>query len=328
MRIIGRLGIALASVAVLSTRAPAQDPLSQAKSLYDAASYTEALAVLNQIETTADVVELEKYRALCWLALGRPKDAEQSLEHLAMTRPLYTLEGTDASPKLVTLFQAVRRRTLPEASKQMYEGARASFNRGDMAQASKQFKDVIALADTAPQEHAALMAELKMLATGFAQLSEAAALKAAVPPAGSAPPVAASTPPPAAPSPNAPPAGSPSRAEAPAVATNASKAPGADPVYDASDTTVTAPVSAGRPVPAWVRPEALRYFAFQGLLEVVVDEQGRVATARMAKPITPTFDRLLLAAAKEWRYEPATLAGRPVKYRLTYQYSLAPSSPK
>lgn len=335
MRIIGRLGMVLACIGAISARAAGQDPLNQAKALYDSASYTEALTLLNEVETTADVVELEKYRALCWLALGRPKDAERSLEHLAMVRPLYTLEGTDASPKLVTLFQDVRRRTLPEASKKMYETARDSYNRGDMAQASRQFKDVIALADTAPQEHAALMAELKMLATGFAQLSEAAALKAAVPAPASAPPVAASTPPPApaqgasgAPSPNSPPAGSLSRAEAPAVATNASKAPGADPVYDASDTMVTAPVSAGRPVPAWVRPEALRYFAFQGLLEVVVDEQGRVATARMAKPITPTFDRLLLTAAKEWRYEPATLAGRPVKYRLSYQYSLAPSRPK
>jgi TonB family protein len=335
MRIIGRLGMVLTCLGTLSMGAARQDPLSQAKGLYDSASYTEALTVLNQVETTADVVELEKYRALCWLALGRPKDAEHSLEHLAMMRPLYTLDGTDASPKLVALFQDVRRRTLPAASKQLYESARASFNRGDMAQASKQFTDVILLADTAPQEHAALMAELKMLATGFAQLSEAAAMKGAAPTPASALPTNAPTPARApaqessgAPSPNAPPTGSLPRAEAAAVATNAPNSPGADPVYDASDTMVTAPVSTGRPVPAWVRPEALRYFAFQGLLEVVVDEQGRVATARMAKPITPTFDRLLLTAAKDWRYEPATLAGRPVKYRLTYQYSLDPSRPK
>ena len=91
---------------------------------------------------------------------------------------------------------------------------------------------------------------------------------------------------------------------------------------------MTPPVSASRPVPAWVRPEALRYFAFQGSLEVVVDEQGRVSSATMVKPITPTFDRLLLTAAKDWRFEPAMMAGRPVKYRLTYQYSLAPPRPK
>lgn len=87
-------------------------------------------------------------------------------------------------------------------------------------------------------------------------------------------------------------------------------------------------MAAGRPVPAWIRPEALRYFALQGSLEVVVDEQRRVAAATMVKPITPTFDRVLINAAKDWRFEPATLAGRPVKYRLTYHYSLAPSRPK
>jgi hypothetical protein len=73
---------------------------------------------------------------LCLLALNRPKDAEQSLERLAMTRPLFTLDGADASPKLVALFQDVRKRTLPEASRQFYQRARASFESGDMAEGS------------------------------------------------------------------------------------------------------------------------------------------------------------------------------------------------
>jgi TonB family protein len=318
MKIIGRLGIALACLgAVSTTRATAQDPLSQAKSLYDSAAYTEALAALNQVETTADVVELEKYRALCWLALGRPKDAERSLEHLAMTRPLFTLEGTDVSPKLLALFQDVRRRILPEATKQIYQNARASFDRGDMAQASRQFNEVIALADSAPKENAVLMGELKMLATGFAQLSDAATSKTAAPAPAGTPPSAAIPPEPI----PAPAAQKPAASADPAP-------PSGSPIYSASDTMVTPPVSAARPVPAWVRPEALRYFSFQGSLEVVVDEQGRVVAAAMVKAITPTFDRLLINAAKNWRFEPARLAGQPVKYRLTYQYSLAPSPPK
>lgn len=306
--------MALACIGALSTRAAAQDSLSQAKALYDSAYYSEALSALNQVGTTADVVEVEKYRALCLLALDRPKDAEQSLERLAMTRPLFTLEGTDASPKLVALFQDVRRRTLPEASKQIYQSARASFDHGDMAEASKQFKEVIALAETAPQEHAALMGELKMLATDFAKLSEAAATKAIAPaPA----PVPTSVPLATAPAP------------APAAPRTASSSElSANLIYGASDTMVTAPVSAERPVPAWNRPDALRYFAFQGLLEVVVDEQGSVAAATMIKPITPTYDRLLVTAAREWHFTPATLEGRPVKYRLTYQFSLTSSSRK
>jgi TonB family protein len=188
-----------------------------------------------------------------------------------------------------------------------------------MAQASTQFNEVIALADSAPKEHAALMGELKMLATGFAQLSEAAASKTAAPAPAVTP---ATTAVPSAPAPN------PARAAQKPAASADPAPPSGSPIYSASDTMVTPPVSATRPVPPWVRPEALRYFSFQGSLEVVVDEQGRVVAATMVKPITPTFDRLLINAAKNWRFEPARLAGQAVKYRLTYQYSLAPRPPK
>ena len=65
----------------------------------------------------ADVVEVETYRALCFLALGRSKEAEQSLETLALSRPFHTFDDSDASRGSVRLYQDVRRRAFPEASK-------------------------------------------------------------------------------------------------------------------------------------------------------------------------------------------------------------------
>ena len=171
MRTIARL-LSFAAVAALAINTAAQEELTQAKGLYESASDTEALAALNQIENPADVVEVETYRALRFLALGRSKEAEQSLETLALSRPFHTFDDSDASPRLVRLYQDVRRRTLPEASKQIYQRARASFDNGDMTDAARHFKDVVALADSVPQEHAALMAELKMLAAGFVRLTE------------------------------------------------------------------------------------------------------------------------------------------------------------
>jgi len=271
----------------------AQDLLTQAKGLYDSASYAEALTALNDVGGNADVIEVEKYRALCLLALNRPKDAEQSLERLAMTRPLFTLDGADASPKLVALFHDVRKRTLPEASKQSYQRARATFENGDMAEAARQFRDVIAMAEEAAPDNMVMMGDLKMLSAGFLKLAEAAlAPNPEVLPRLDAPSVAA-----------------PAASTAPATSKK---------IYEASDTMVKAATAIARPIPKWERPSALNFAAFEGLLQVIVAEDGSVADVAMMKPINPAYDRLLVDAAKNWRFHPAILGEENVKYRLTY----------
>ena len=324
MRIAARVGVALACLCVLSAPAGAQDSLTQAKGLYDSASYSEALSALNEIGATADVIEVEKYRALCLLALNRPKDAEQSLERLAMTRPLFTLDGADASPKLVALFQDVRKRTLPEASRQFYQRARASFERGDMAAAAQQFKDVIAMAEAA--DNTPMMDDLKMVSAGFLKLAqEALAPKPEVRAAVAAPAVgtpavgepATSTA--AATAKDIVPATVTPRTEALSVAARARIAAmtGAK-IYEASDTMVTPAAAIARPIPKWQRPSALNFASFEGLLEVIVAEDGSVAEATMVKAINPAYDRLLMDAAKNWRFHAARLGDEAVRYRLTY----------
>jgi len=77
-------------------------------------------------------------------------------------------------------------------------------------------------------------------------------------------------------------------------------------------------------MPTWTRPELLRYSAFQGLLDIIVSEQGNVIAAAMLKPFHSTYDSVLVSAAKKWTFRPATIGGRPVKYRLTYPLSIEP----
>jgi outer membrane biosynthesis protein TonB len=347
MKTVTCLGMALAFLCSWAEPLGAQDPLTQAKGLYDSASYTEALSALNEIASTADVIEVEKYRALCLLALNRPQDAEKSLEHLATTRPLFTLDGSDASPKLVALFQDVRKRTLPDAAKQTYQHGRTSFEAGNMAEAARQFKDVISMAEAAPRETAASMEDLKMLSVGFLKLAETALtptpeVRAAAPPppaapaatpgvapavtAGAAPSGINATATPPATTSSTTPVRPPSRAATLVAAARARDAAAGGRIYDASDTTIVPPKAISRPVPTWDRPRSLRSFAFQGLLEVIVAEDGTVFDTTMVKLINPVYDQELMTAAKKWRYEPAKLEGRGVKFRLTYSFNIPPAS--
>jgi TonB family protein len=60
----------------------------------------------------------------------------------------------------------------------------------------------------------------------------------------------------------------------------------------------------------------------RGLLELVIDEQGRVTALTLRAPIHPLYDGLLLATARDWRYQPATRNGQPVKFRKMIQITV------
>ena len=61
-----------------------------------------------------------------------------------------------------------------------------------------------------------------------------------------------------------------------------------------------------------------------GIVEVVIDENGNVVSAAIRAQMNGTYDRQVLAAASSWRYKPALLDGRPVKYRKFIQIALTP----
>ena len=61
-------------------------------------------------------------------------------------------------------------------------------------------------------------------------------------------------------------------------------------------------------------PQSLMSMAkSRGLLEVVIDELGRVVGMTMRSSIHPAYDALILAAARDWKDQPArTTASRSV----------------
>jgi hypothetical protein len=271
--------------------------LATAKSLYAEASYEEALEQLASVDESEDPNQIEQVRALCLLALGRADDAQRSLEAIVARSPLYKMDESQVSPRLVGLFQDVRRRTLPNTARDRYAKAKSAYDSKEYKEASAQFKEVLAIvADPAVIGEAETLADMKQLAEGFLTLSTAALAAAAPPP---------------------PPAAAPA---APAAAR-----PTAPTIYSAADADVVAPVDIERQLPPWRPPSAqLVKVRLQGLLEIVIDEQGHVESADLSRPLWATYDSVLLKAAATWRFKPATRNGVPVKYRKVLEIVLNP----
>lgn len=88
------------------------------------------------------------------------------------------------------------------------------------------------------------------------------------------------------------------------------------------------PVAAVREMPSVVGdsvaeyPAEARRLGVQGkvVLEVVVDEEGKVARARVLRPLHPLLDEAALRAAKGLRFRPGRVDGRPVRVKIPYTY--------
>jgi hypothetical protein len=297
------------AVLVVGLAAPvcAQDPLTAARDLYAAARYDEALAMLNGLRpqetaNSANLRSIEQYRSLCLLALGRGSEAEAAIAAVVTSDPLYQPSETDASPRVRTAFSEVRQRQLPEIARSRYAIAKATFDRKEYGAAEHQFRDVLRLVDD--PDMGGRLGDLRVLVSGFLDLSTAAAAPPPEPKKEEAP----------APAPVAPPA-----APAPEAAAR---------VFTADDEGVIPATAIRQDVPR-VPTQIANQARERGILDVTVDEQGRVVNATLRLSLHPIYDSLLLAAAREWRYQPATLNGRPVKFRKIIQITVAKAgSPK
>ena len=341
--------LALVSVLVL-VAAPARlgaADLATARTLYASASYDEALAMLATIETPENIEPVNQMRALCLMALGRNREAEESIERIILHNPSYVIEEGEVSPKVVSLFRSVRQRTLPTVARALYAQAKASFDNQRWDAAANEFARMLAIVgdpDLANQR--ASLNDLRQLGEGFRKLSEAElaalAAKTPAPPAATtagsptvangattqntAPTVTPAEPtrrpvaPPSNPAPPAPtvPAGQP--AERPGLTTLSAA------IYTAQSQDVVPPVELQRPMPRWSPVNRLIAQAtYRGLIEIVIDERGAVEAATMAKSVTPMYDDLLLQSARSWRYTPAKKDGKPVRYRQVLEIVLQPS---
>ena len=60
----------------------------------------------------------------------------------------------------------------------------------------------------------------------------------------------------------------------------------------------------------------------RGIVEIVIDELGRVSFVAVRSSVHPMYDSQLMSAAREWRYQPAMMAGKPVKFRKMIQINV------
>jgi tetratricopeptide (TPR) repeat protein len=284
--------------------------LPAARALYAAGNYEDALNRLPPTPGDATVGEVDEYRALCLLALGRPADAQRSLEDLVTRQPLFKMSDTDMSPRLVTMFRNTRKRLLPGAARDLYAKAKADFEQEQYTTSAAEFKDLLALLnDEDLADATSTVADLKMLAEGFAKLADTNATAAAAKAA------AAKATAPAAP---------PTTVPDPAPTTPVAPQDSGTKIYTESDANVVPPVAISTPYPTWRPPNSSYNREYQGLLRLVIDATGHVESAVMVASVNAVYDPLLVAAAKDWTYKPALLNGDGVRYQRQIAVSLSP----
>jgi TonB family protein len=291
----------LALTAAASGSVSAQDPLSVAKDLYASAAYEDALSALARIKDGGPDLsqQVDQYRAFSLFALGRTAEAEAVVESVIRRDPTVKPDSRDASPRIAALFAQVRNRLLPDLIREGYRAARETMENGDLAGAVpklQQVRSMLAELKAAGASNEALV-DMGVLVDGFLDLARTSERAAAEAEAAAA------------------------RAEAPAVAPPApvSAAPIVNrtpSVYSATDADVVAPVTVRQQMPTipYNLARSMTNSKGAGVLEVMINEKGRVDEASMREPVNPFFDSVVIAAAKSWQYKPATKGGEPVKY--------------
>jgi TonB family protein len=316
-------------VLAATTAVAGDDSLATARDLYAAASYEDALAVLNRLGTPAGVSgdgrAIGQYRAFCLLALGRVTEAEHAIEVLVAAEPSFHPSDADASPRIRSAFSDVRRRMLPVIVQQQYAQAKAAYDRKEFGVAADGFKQVIGVLndpDLRSAANQAPLSDLRTLAAGFSELSASAAAPPP-PPLASAPMVLPETPQLTG---LASPAGLASAAgpKSPQTTqiTQNPETPPPQRVYGAEDGNVVQPSVVRQTLPPFPASALSRG---RGTLAVLIDESGSVETASMVGSLGTAYDAAVLSAARQWRYKAATLDGVPVKYRRIVQINLVPS---
>jgi protein TonB len=95
-------------------------------------------------------------------------------------------------------------------------------------------------------------------------------------------------------------------------------------VYTGTEEGVVQPAVIRQDLPPFPRTVPRRNVT-RGVVDVVINETGGVTLATLVVPMTPVYDQAVLAAARTWRYEPATVDGVPVKFRKRVQITISPA---
>jgi tetratricopeptide (TPR) repeat protein len=285
----------LGANASASPRSDSQVPaaaLRNARQLFDSAQYVEALVVLDSADAAAasgpEAAQRAVYRALCLLALNRNAEAEAALAELITAQPLFRAND-DVSPRVQSLVAAVADRMRPSLIRQHYRLGKQRFDAKEYAEAQNEFALVLQLIGAAADP--AQFDDVKVLAEGFEQLAGQVLTPAA----------AAET----------------------AAPTNAGPA---EPDPPRAAPVIVGPVAIRQDVPAW--PSTVRTApasdGLVGAVELVIGITGDVQSVKLVKRMHPVYDALLVAAAKKWKYEPATRGGQPIEYTKQIEIKVTP----
>jgi hypothetical protein len=257
--------------------------LAEVKGLYELAEYDRALAAGDRTSPTAltatEARDVEIYEALCLLALGKKVEANAKIEGVVRAEPLYQ-PSADLPKRLRALVDDARNRLRPVLVQSHYAAGKELFEAEKLEAAVEEFTLVLQLTDVPGESSREEFGDMRILATGFRDLSVRALA--------SSKPRVSQTPNPA---PLRPP-----------------------------DAQVVAPVAVQQAVPPWPstlaasRREALGSGQLNGMLELVITKTGAVDSARLVKRIDPFYDVILLNAARQWKYQPATRNGEPVEF--------------
>jgi outer membrane biosynthesis protein TonB len=92
-------------------------------------------------------------------------------------------------------------------------------------------------------------------------------------------------------------------------------------IYSTADAQVTLPRNVYPKLPP--EPPGLDRTT-RTVVELTIDTDGLVERVRLLSPPRDVHEFMLLSAAKAWRFDPATLGGRPVRFRHTLVISAIP----
>lgn len=286
MRTLPALTVLLSLIAVPAAIA-SQDVLEEAKTQYAAAAYDEALAILSRTNPAVPVnrVELEQYKAFCFIALGRMEDAERAVAALVTADPKYVPSSNVASPKVLALLSEMRGRQLPAVVRGLLESGRTAFTEKDLARAQHDFNLLLELLEDPAMKDRPENQDLKVVAQGFATLAAAV---------------------------TAPPA--PERAAAAPAAAPAPRTEAIEP-----------PVAIQQEMPLWRPPDAVTEATeFNGSIRVLIGVDGRVKSATIEQRAHPAYDARLLYAARSWVFKPAMRGGQPIEVEKIIPFKLRP----
>jgi hypothetical protein len=259
-----------------------------------------------QLDTpVTDAAEVGQYRAFCLLALGRSDEGRRAIEALVESNPLFLPSEQQTSPRLLAVFRDVRRQLLPRIVRQSYADAKSAFDQKELQKAATGFDRVLVLLNDPDSTAFEGSVDIRMLATGFRDLSKVVPAATTV-------------------SPNAPTATDTTAAAAPPKPPDVPEPPR---TYGPEDTTVTGPVVVSQTLPPWRYSKlAEAHREYTGVLALVIDEKGNVQSVALLEGVQPEYNAVLVKAARSWKFRPAMKDGAPVQYRKVVRIHLTPPS--